>query len=156
MNILILKFIYKDLSNKQKSLVLVFTLLVVVIAEIPSSEYLPALHVDSDVIEDSAPLIDDGYHYKTVRTLKYRHRRDVSELPSSEYLPPATEYLPPVEEEHLAELVPSVDGSTHLEDDGYHYKTIRKLKYRQRRELPSAEYLTPIDLVIPSVHESEN
>uniref|UniRef100_T1GQL8 DUF4794 domain-containing protein n=1 Tax=Megaselia scalaris TaxID=36166 RepID=T1GQL8_MEGSC len=107
----------------------------------PSSEYLPPV--------ESAPLADDGYRYKTIRKLKYRHRRDVSELNN--------EYLPPVEA--VAEAAPiapePVQDSAVLADDGY--QTRLKLKYRHRRdvsELPSSEYLPPTAEYLPPVEEA--
>ncbi|KAL5273172.1 hypothetical protein ACFFRR_000123 [Megaselia abdita] len=136
---------------KQKLFVVGLALVAAVCAQAPSSEYLPPLGgvAESGAVafEDASVLADDGYRYKTVRKLKkYRHRRDVSELPSAEYLPPTAEYLPPVQE------------SAPLADDGYRYKTVRKLKkYRHRRdvsELPSAEYLPPTAEYLPPVQES--
>ncbi|XP_030081176.1 uncharacterized protein LOC111604501 [Drosophila hydei] len=115
------------------------------VSELPSAEYLPPVgEVSQDIgvagpIE-SAPLADDGYRYKTVRRLKYRHRRDVSELPSAEYLPPVGEVSQDIGVAGPIESAP-------LADDGYRYKTVRRLKYRHRRdvnELPSAEYLPPV------------
>ncbi|XP_067643960.1 uncharacterized protein [Eurosta solidaginis] len=46
---------------------------------------------------------------------------------------PTAEYLPPI----VAETAP-------LTKDGYQYRTVRHLKYRQRREAPSTEYLPPV------------
>jgi len=61
----------------------------------PSGEYLPPVEISQEYIppvaEEAAPaatLADDGYRYKAVKRVKYRHRRDVS-----------NEYLPPVEGE---------------------------------------------------------
>ncbi|XP_032586764.2 uncharacterized protein LOC6581372 [Drosophila mojavensis] len=113
--------------------------------ELPSAEYLPPV---AEVAQDisfaapieSAPLADDGYRYKTVRRLKLRHRRDVSELPSAEYLPPVAEVAQDISFAAPIESAP-------LADDGYRYKTVRRLKLRHRRdvnELPSAEYLPPV------------
>ncbi|KAL5273174.1 hypothetical protein ACFFRR_000125 [Megaselia abdita] len=120
-------------------------------AAVPATEYLPpsdVLNVNplelQDLSETSA-LSEDGYRYKTVRKLrKYRHRRDVSELPTAEYLPPL-DAVPSEVSEVAVESAP-------LADDGYRYKTIRKLKYRHRRdvnELP-AEYLPPVEETQPS------
>ena len=70
--------------------------------------------------------------------MKYRHRRDVNELPANEYLPPTE-----VQEEVVEEVAAP---ETVLAEDGYRYKTVRRLKYRQRRdvsELPANEYLPP-------------
>lgn len=97
------------------------------VSELPTAEYLPPLDaVPSEVSEviESAPLADDGYRYKTVRKLKYRHRRDVDELP--------VEYLPPVEEAQASDVS---ESTAPLADDGYRYKTVRKLKYRHRRDV---------------------
>lgn len=114
-------------------------------AQAPSAEYLPPLSdaAEASASSDSAKLADDGYRYKTVRKLRryrhrrevsdesltptfeeapstgdlYRHRRDVSELPSVEYLPPVQD-----------------DEGTAVGKNGYKYKTVRKLrKYRTHR-----------------------
>ncbi|KAH8355731.1 hypothetical protein KR084_006742 [Drosophila pseudotakahashii] len=50
-------------------------------------------------------------------------------------LEPSAEYLPPVGEVEAAQL----------SDAGYKYKTVRRLKLRHRREVPSQEYLPPVD-----------
>ncbi|KAH8335011.1 hypothetical protein KR067_004466, partial [Drosophila pandora] len=108
----------------------------------PSAEYLPPVG-DSE----AAQLSEDGYRYKTVRRLRLRHRREV---PNQEYLPPlvkapSQEYLPPVDAAAI--------GDTKVADDGYRYKTVRKLKYRarHRRDVsevakPSNEYLPPVEV----------
>ncbi|XP_050335805.1 uncharacterized protein LOC126762803 [Bactrocera neohumeralis] len=94
----------------------------------PSAEYLPP------VGDESAPLADDGYRYKAVRRLKYRHRR---ELPSEEYLPPVAE--------PSSEYIPPEGAETRVAEDGYRYKTVRRFKvHRHRREAPSVEYLPPV------------
>uniref|UniRef100_T1H336 DUF4794 domain-containing protein n=1 Tax=Megaselia scalaris TaxID=36166 RepID=T1H336_MEGSC len=107
-----------------------------------ANEYLPPseeTQVEEEESQDTAVLADDGYQYKTVRRLKYRNRRDVSEIePANEYLPPTKEAVPveTVEE-------PEQDSAV-LADDGYQYKTVRRLKYRQRRdvsEVVAPEYL---------------
>lgn len=106
---------------------------------------------DDISVEESAPLLEDGYRYKTVRRLKYRSRRDVSELTSNEYLPPVSdvvqpvpEYIPPVDDvvEPVSEYItpvdpvgPLVDETARLDVDGYKYKTVRRLKYRHRRDV---------------------
>ncbi|XP_075162345.1 uncharacterized protein LOC142235009 [Haematobia irritans] len=129
-----------------------------------SNEYLPPVQeqqsveiVEEPVVvnvqEEAAPaheLADDGYRYKTHRRVVYRrNRRDVSHLPSNEYLPPqeeaapapTNEYLPPVQEQQ--EAAPAHE----LADDGYRYKTHRRVVYRRNRRdvshLPSNEYLPP-------------
>ncbi|CAD7004054.1 unnamed protein product [Ceratitis capitata] len=121
--------------------------------ELPSNEYLPPVAESAPVAvaqevafapQESAVLADDGYRYKTVRRLKYRHRRDVNELPSNEYLPPVAESAPVAVAQEVS-FVPQ--ESAVLADDGYRYKTVRRLKYRHRRdvnELPSNEYLPPV------------
>ncbi|XP_017042199.1 uncharacterized protein LOC108088761 [Drosophila ficusphila] len=106
----------------------------------PSAEYLPPVGE-----AEAAALSEDGYRYKTVRRLKLRHRREV---PSQEYLPPvlsapSQEYLPPVDAAAI--------GDTKVADDGYRYKTVRRLKLRRhRREVadetaPNGEYLPPAE-----------
>ncbi|XP_067646266.1 uncharacterized protein [Eurosta solidaginis] len=128
--------------------------LAVVGASTLSANYLPPVADNSlSVHEYLAPveeaptnqtkLADDGYRYKTVRRLKYRQRRDVNELPASQYLPPVTN----AEDSLNTEAVePVADVKTQLADEGYRYKVVRRLKYRQRRdvnELPKNEYLPP-------------
>ncbi|KAH8286365.1 hypothetical protein KR054_007751 [Drosophila jambulina] len=110
----------------------------------PSAEYLPPVGE-----AEAAQLSENGYRYKTVRRLKLRHRREV---PSQEYLPPvdnapSQEYLPPVDA--------SAIGDTKVADDGYRYKTVRKLKFRarHRRDVseiaePSNEYLPPVEVAL--------
>ncbi|XP_037929777.1 uncharacterized protein LOC119664339 [Teleopsis dalmanni] len=115
----------------------------------PSNEYLPPVAVapveEAQIVlepQESAALADDGYRYKVVRRVKYRQRRDVNELPSNEYLPPVASA--PLEE---AQIVVEPQESAALADDGYRYKVVRRVKYRQRRdvnELPSNEYLPPV------------
>src|SRR5512144_1357444 len=83
---------------------------------------------------------------------------DVSHLPSNEYLPPVqeaapvaaptNEYLPPVA------AVPVEAAPAHeLADDGYRYKTNRRVVYRRNRRdvshLPSNEYLPPVQEAAP-------
>ncbi|XP_065361795.1 uncharacterized protein LOC135955371 [Calliphora vicina] len=137
-----------------------------------SNEYLPAAdEATTEVVaefksveepEDSAVLGENGYEYKTVRRLKYRQRRDVSEI--------ANEYLPAAEEattETLAELKSAEDpeDSAVLGENGYEYKTVRRLKYRQRRDvseianeyLPAAEEATTEAVAeLKSVEEPED
>ncbi|XP_033158724.1 uncharacterized protein LOC117140080 [Drosophila mauritiana] len=108
----------------------------------PSAEYLPPVGE-----AEAAQLSENGYKYRTVRRLKLRHRREV----------PNQEYLPPVENAPSQEYLPPVDaaaiGDTKVADDGYRYKTVRKLKYRarHRRDVseiaePSGEYLPPVQV----------
>ncbi|XP_043067973.1 fibrous sheath CABYR-binding protein [Drosophila bipectinata] len=117
--------------------------------ELPSNEYLPPVSAPSNEylapveVAPETVLADDGYRYKThKRVVVRRHRRDVNELPSNEYLPPvapSNEYLAPVE----------AAPETILADDGYRYKTHKRVVVRRHRrdvnELPSNEYLPPVD-----------
>ncbi|XP_034107198.1 skin secretory protein xP2 isoform X1 [Drosophila albomicans] len=141
----------------------------------PSAEYLPPVQVAAPApvqvvaapapapapveyaapVEEAAPaheLADDGYRYKTHRRVVIRrNRRDVSHLPSNEYLPPVqqeavptSEYLPPV-----SNVVDEYSGveQGNLANDGYRYKTHRRVVLRRHRRdvshLPSNEYLPP-------------
>ncbi|XP_059224742.1 uncharacterized protein LOC131997629 [Stomoxys calcitrans] len=118
-------------------------------AAAPSNEYLPPVQQQ----QEAAPaheLADDGYRYKTHRRVVYRrNRRDVSHL-SNEYLPPvqeaqAVEAAPaPVEQYAVAE---EAAPAHELADDGYRYKTHRRVVYRRnRRDVShlSNEYLPPV------------
>ncbi|XP_073812936.1 uncharacterized protein [Musca autumnalis] len=118
------------------------------VSELPSNEYLPPAEQTQAVeevaapAEESAVLADDGYRYKTVKRIRYRHRRDVSELPSNEYLPPAEET------QTVEEVAAPAEESAVLADDGYRYKTVKRIRYRHRRdvsEFPSNEYLPPAE-----------
>ncbi|XP_032310721.1 fibrous sheath CABYR-binding protein isoform X2 [Drosophila ananassae] len=115
------------------------------IAVAPSNEYLPPVQAEAAPAHE---LADDGYRYKThKRVVVRRHRRDVNELPSTEYLPsvaaPSNEYLAPVE----------AAPETILADDGYRYKTHKRVVVRRHRrdvnEL-SSEYLPPFQAAAPS------
>ncbi|XP_055915655.1 uncharacterized protein LOC129948574 [Eupeodes corollae] len=114
--------------------------------ELPSNEYLPPVEEAQFAIAQPQPeiqtvLADDGYRYKTVKRFRLRHRRDVNELPSNEY-------LPPVEEAQFAVAQPQPEIQTVLADDGYRYKTVKRFRLRHRRdvnELPSNEYLPPVE-----------
>eukprot|EP00099_Drosophila_melanogaster_P020856 NP_647909.1 uncharacterized protein Dmel_CG7465 [Drosophila melanogaster] len=147
----------------------------------PSNEYLAPAEGAPETI-----LADDGYRYKThKRVVTRRHRRDVSHLPSNEYLPPvqaaapSNEYLPPVSAPvqvaapapapvqiaapvQLAAPAPVVveaEPAHELADDGYRYKTHRRVVYRRHRRdvnelsneylppfaAPSNEYLAPAE-----------
>ncbi|EDW30252.1 GL17922 [Drosophila persimilis] len=103
----------------------------------PSEEVVADAPVEEVPVEeasqDSAVLAADGYQYKTVRRLKYRQRRDVSEI-ANEYLPPSEEVVTeaPIEEAPIEEA--SQDSAV-LAADGYQYKTVRRLKLRHRRAL---------------------
>lgn len=55
------------------------------------------------------------------------------------------EYLPPVGDAEAAAL----------SEDGYRYKTVRRLKLRHRREVPSQEYLPPSQEYLPPVDAVE-
>ncbi|KRF97743.1 uncharacterized protein Dwil_GK27552 [Drosophila willistoni] len=64
-----------------------------------------------------------------------------------DYLPPVTEYLAP------AELADATETSP-LGDDGYEYRTVRRLKLRHRRDVshlagPARQYLPPSNLYLP-------
>uniref|UniRef100_A0A1I8PW61 DUF4794 domain-containing protein n=1 Tax=Stomoxys calcitrans TaxID=35570 RepID=A0A1I8PW61_STOCA len=114
------------------------------VSELPSNEYLPPTQsapfvADIPVVslgdsegqqgQDTAVLANDGYRYKTVRRrIRYRHRRDVSELPSNEYLPPAQET------QVFEEAAAPVQESAALADDGYRYKTAKRVVYRRRHK----------------------
>ncbi|XP_039485091.1 uncharacterized protein LOC120447646 [Drosophila santomea] len=109
-------------------------------AEAPSNEYLAPVAPETD-------LADDGYRYKThKRVVIRRHRRDVNEL-SNEYLPPFQAEAP--SNEYLAPVAPETD----LADDGYRYKTNKRVVFRRHRrdvnEL-SNEYLPPVQAVAPT------
>lgn len=94
--------------------------------EQPSVDYLPP--VDVVLAPDLKTILgDDGYRYKTVRRLKYRrHRREAVDAEESA---PVNEYLAPSEEAPADSVeVKSAD----LADDGYRYKTVRRIRYRAR------------------------
>ncbi|TMW50816.1 hypothetical protein DOY81_004092, partial [Sarcophaga bullata] len=114
------------------------------VAAVAVEENTPAVNV----AQESAVLADDGYRYKTVRRIRYRRRRDVNELPSNEYLPPVQEQSASVvAAEQTSPVVAAAEESAVLADDGYRYKTVRRIRYRRRRdvnELPSNEYLPPV------------
>ncbi|ALC43040.1 CG11131 [Drosophila busckii] len=57
---------------------------------------------------------------------------------------PSGEYLPPL----------GADEAAPLAEDGYRYKTVRRLRLRHRRELPNQEYLPPTEEYLPPVEES--
>ncbi|XP_055384406.1 uncharacterized protein LOC129614045 [Condylostylus longicornis] len=114
-----------------------------------SNEYLPPVQEQGFVQEpvqtiEAAPahtLSDDGYRYKAVKRLRYRHRRDVGEI--------SNEYLPPVQEQGIVqEPVQTIEAApAHtLSDDGYRYKAVKRLRYRHRRDVGeiSNEYLPPV------------
>ncbi|XP_051859849.1 uncharacterized protein LOC117569946 isoform X2 [Drosophila albomicans] len=137
--------------------------------EAPSNEYLAP---EADYAGEQGSLAADGYRYKTHRRVVLRrHRRDVSHLPSNEYLPPqsaapSAEYLPPVQVAAPAPVqvvaapapapapveyaapVEEAAPAHELADDGYRYKTHRRVVIRRNRRdvshLPSNEYLPPV------------
>jgi len=111
----------------QKFFVIAFAVIAAASAASIATDYLPPvdnnLESASELVEvpaEQGVLSDDGYRYKTVRRLKLRHRRDVNELPSGEYLPPV--------EESASE---AVAVETPLADDGYRYKTVRRVIRRR-------------------------
>ncbi|XP_017071683.2 uncharacterized protein LOC108108228 [Drosophila eugracilis] len=113
----------------------------------PSNEYLPPVAAEA---EPAHELADDGYRYKTHRRVVLRrHRRDVNEL-SNEYLPPVQEAVAP-SNEYLAPIEAAQE--TVLADDGYRYKTHKRVVVRRHRrdvnEL-SNEYLPPVQAAAPS------
>ncbi|XP_064539357.1 uncharacterized protein LOC135429097 [Drosophila montana] len=136
----------------------------------PTSEYLPPVSngVDEYSGVQQGGLADDGYRYRTHRRVVLRrHRRDVNELPSNEYLPPvqqeaqviaapSNEYLAPVANEASYAQV----GQGNLADDGYRYKTHRRVVLRRHRrdvnELPSNEYLPPVQQDFQTVAAPSN
>ncbi|KAL9904428.1 uncharacterized protein ACN2A1_004786 [Glossina fuscipes fuscipes] len=79
---------------------------------------------------------NDEYNHKIPKSLAYhRQRRDVSHVLSREYLPPSNElspatppkeYLPPTENANE-----EPQPAHQLTDDGYHYKTQRRVVYRR-------------------------
>lgn len=108
-----------------------------------SAEYLPPLddaspssHLELQSLSDSSSLADDGYRYKTVKRLRFRQRRAVSELPLNEYLPPPRFHTAVAD----IPVLPDISASQQLEqesvvlaDDGYHYKTLKRIRYRHRQ-----------------------
>ncbi|KAM7358174.1 uncharacterized protein ACRADG_003229 [Cochliomyia hominivorax] len=116
----------------------------------------------------------DGYRYKTAkRRVIRRRRRDVSHLPSNEYLPPvaasapvasyetsyaasepAVSYASPASYETASyETAASVPAHSFSSADGYRYKTAKRRVIRRRRRdvshLPSNEYLPPVAASAP-------
>ncbi|XP_044313783.1 uncharacterized protein LOC108040051 isoform X2 [Drosophila rhopaloa] len=119
-----------------------------VLAAAPTNEYLPPVEAEA---EPAHELADDGYRYKTHRRVVLRrHRRDVNEL-SNEYLPPVQEAVAP-SNEYLAPVEAAPE--TVLADDGYRYKTHKRVVLRRHRRdvshLPSNEYLPPVQAAAPS------
>ncbi|XP_058983394.1 uncharacterized protein LOC131804473 [Musca domestica] len=137
------------------------------VAPQPSNEYLPPVQQQQQEVPvvEAAPaheLADDGYRYKTHRRVVYRrHRRDVSHLPSNEYLPPVQQEAAPVYEpapvEQVSVVAQEAAPAHELADDGYRYKTHRRVVYRRNRRdvshLPSNEYLPPVQQEAAPVYE---
>ncbi|XP_073841161.1 uncharacterized protein [Musca autumnalis] len=136
------------------------------VSHLPSNEYLPpaeethfveaAAAPVEQVVEEAAPaheLAADGYRYKTHRRVVYRrNRRDVSHLPSNEYLPPAEEtHFVEAAAAPVEQVVEEAAPAHELTADGYRYKTHRRVVYRRNRRdvshLPSNEYLPPQQIV---------
>ncbi|EDV95580.1 GH15700 [Drosophila grimshawi] len=117
-----------------------------------SNEYLPPVGEATQEIaieapaQESAVLADDGYRYKTVRRVIRRRRRDVNEL-SNEYLPPVGEAT-----QEIAIEAPAQESAV-LADDGYRYKTVRRVIRRRRRDVNelSSEYLPPVEQAVIDV-----
>ncbi|KAM7358175.1 uncharacterized protein ACRADG_003230 [Cochliomyia hominivorax] len=138
------------------------------VSHLPSNEYLPPVQEAAPVdvapvqeyaavsVEQPAPaheLAEDGYRYKTVKRRVVRRRRDVSHLPSNEYLPPVQEATPVVEAPVVVNVQEEAVPAHELTDDGYRYKTHRRVVYRRNRRdvshLPSNEYLPPVQEAVP-------
>ncbi|XP_026847391.1 uncharacterized protein LOC6599770 [Drosophila persimilis] len=67
-------------------------------------------------IEESAVLLDDGYHYRTPQV-----------VPN---LLPVKEYLPPLDDNAVVEEIPEhEEDSSALLDDGYHYRSVKRLRF---------------------------
>ncbi|KAH8302711.1 hypothetical protein KR044_009895, partial [Drosophila immigrans] len=160
----------------QKLFLVAFAVIAAVAADVshlPSNEYLPPaqeiqtvaapsneyLAPEADYTGEQGSLSADGYRYKTQRRVVLRrHRRDVSHLPSNEYLPPAQEEVQTIAAPSNEYLAPEADyageqGS--LAADGYRYKTHRRVVLRRHRRdvshLPSNEYLPPQQVAAPTV-----
>lgn len=102
----------------------------------PTGEYLPPVEVEL-APELKTVLGADGYRYKTVRKLKFRRHRREAEAVEDAAAAEATngEYLPPVETPAAApeaEVKAVADGGTEVGQDGYRYKTVRRIRYRYR------------------------
>ncbi|XP_032587088.1 uncharacterized protein LOC6582656 [Drosophila mojavensis] len=101
----------------------------------PSSEYLPPVDVEL-APELKTVLGADGYRYKTVRKLKFRRHRREAEAEEAAAVEANNEYLPPAETpaadaaEVKAADVPA--EGTEVGQDGYRYKTVRRIRYRYR------------------------
>lgn len=96
-------------------------------------------------LSDTVALSDDGYRYKTVRKLKYRHRRDVNNIP-----------IPFPSDFDFAANYPEEAGVSPSSSDGYKYKTIKRFRIRKRRaaiDLPTGDYLPPAEEETIPAHE---
>ncbi|XP_061400026.1 uncharacterized protein LOC133335742 [Musca vetustissima] len=145
-------------TEEKRFFVFAFAAIAAASAASINSEYLPPVvdnslitqeYIAPEVNAEVAPIAEDGYRYKVVRKLKFRQRRDVSELMNNEYLPPSTETAAATEETVAVEepAVEAAQDSAVLADDGYRYKTVRRIRYRRRRdvnELPTNEYLPSV------------
>uniref|UniRef100_A0A1A9W4S6 DUF4794 domain-containing protein n=1 Tax=Glossina brevipalpis TaxID=37001 RepID=A0A1A9W4S6_9MUSC len=108
-------------------------------SDTPANAYLPPSH--EAATEEPIPahiLTDNGYQYKN----PHRIRRDVSLPPLNEYLSPLVQNSVASTEEYSAQN-PDAEGT----NDGYHYKTQKRLIYRRQRRdvshIPNQEYLPP-------------
>lgn len=108
-----------------------------VYAAVPATEYLPPTDVlnvnplELQSLREIATLSKDGYHYKIVEKLKYRNRRDVSNIP-----------IPFPSNFDFAASYPEEAGI--VSNDGYKYRAVRRYRLRKRRaaiDLPTGEYL---------------
>ncbi|XP_030372385.1 uncharacterized protein LOC115622556 [Scaptodrosophila lebanonensis] len=126
-----------------KFFVIAFAVIASASAASIATDYLPPVDNNieaTELVESPVELADDGYRYKTVRRLRLRHRRDVSELPSSEY-------LPPIEQASEQVIVEEAAPETVVGADGYRYKTVRRRVIRRRRDVSELanEYLPPVE-----------
>uniref|UniRef100_A0A1I8PH62 Uncharacterized protein n=1 Tax=Stomoxys calcitrans TaxID=35570 RepID=A0A1I8PH62_STOCA len=102
--------------------------------EQPSKDYLPP--VDVELAPDLKTVLgDDGYRYKTVRRLKFRRHRREADMAAAADKDAAAAYLPPAEEMPADEANADMPEakSAELAQDGYRYKTVRRIRYRYRQ-----------------------
>ncbi|XP_073841594.1 uncharacterized protein [Musca autumnalis] len=99
--------------------------------EQPSGEYLPPVEVEL-APELKTILGDDGYRYKTVKRFKVRRHRREAESDAAAADNTSAAYLPPAEEMTADADMAAEAKTAELAEDGYRYKTLRKLKYRRR------------------------
>ncbi|TMW48736.1 hypothetical protein DOY81_006185, partial [Sarcophaga bullata] len=123
----------------------------------PTNEYLPPVSASVEAAP-AHELAVDGYRYKTNRRVVYRrNRRDASHVAAYEYQAPVEEAAPVAEptNEYLPPVSASIEVAPahELADDGYRYKTNRRVVYRRNRRdvshLPSNEYLPPVQEAAP-------